>query len=65
MAYGDFKYLIRRTASDKILNDKVLDIAKNSNMMDINVNFLQWSINFLIKKFLVERLKIKICQTKS
>ena len=65
MAYGDFKYLIRRTASDKILHDKVLDIAKNSNMMDINVNLLQWSINFLIKKFLVERLKIKICQTKS
>ena len=65
MAYGDFKYLIRRTASDKILHDKVLDIAKNSNMMDINVNVLQWSINFLIKKFLVERLKIKICQTKS
>ena len=65
MAYEDFKYLIRRTASDKILHDKVLDIAKNSNMMDINVNFLQWSINFLIKKFLVERLKIKICQTKS
>ena len=65
MAYGDFKYLIRRTASDKILHDKVLDITKNSNMMDINVNFLQWSINFLIKKFLVERLKIKICQIKS
>ena len=50
MAYGDFKYLIRRTASDKILHDKVLDIDKNSNMMDINVNLLQWSINFLIKK---------------
>ena len=29
MAYGDFKYLIRRTASDKILHDKVFDIAKN------------------------------------
>ena len=40
MAYGDFKYLIRRTASDKILHDKVLYIAKNSNMMDINVELL-------------------------
>ena len=40
MAYGDFKYLIRRTASDKILHDKVLDTAKNSNMMDINVELL-------------------------
>ena len=30
MAYGDFKDLKRRTASDKILRDKAFDIAKNS-----------------------------------
>ena len=30
MAYGDFKNLARRTASDKLLRDKVLNIAKNS-----------------------------------
>ena len=30
MAYGDFKDLNRRTASDKILRDKVFNIAKNS-----------------------------------
>ena len=29
MAYGDFKYLARRTASDKIVRDKVFNIAKN------------------------------------
>ena len=29
MAYGDFKDLTRRTASDKILHDKAFDIAKN------------------------------------
>ena len=29
MAYGDFKDLTRRTASDKILRDKVFNIAKN------------------------------------
>ena len=29
MAYGDFKDLPRRTASDKVLSDKVFDIAKN------------------------------------
>ena len=29
MAYGDFKYLTRRTASDKILCDKAFNIAKN------------------------------------
>ena len=29
MAYGDFKYLARRTASDKVLRDKAFNIAKN------------------------------------
>ena len=29
MAYGDFKDLTRRTASDKILHDKAFNIAKN------------------------------------
>ena len=29
MAYGDFKDLARRTASDKVLRDKAFDIAKN------------------------------------
>ena len=30
MAYGDFKDLARRTAADKILQDKALNIAKYS-----------------------------------
>ena len=29
MTYGDFKDLTRRTASDKVLRDKVFDIAKS------------------------------------
>ena len=29
MAYGDFKDLARRTASDKILRDKEFNIAKS------------------------------------
>ena len=29
MAYGDFKDLTRRTASDKILHGKAFNIAKN------------------------------------
>ena len=29
LAYGDFKDLTRRTASDKILRDKAFNIAKN------------------------------------
>ena len=32
MAYGDFKDLIRRAASDKILHDKAFNIAKNQRM---------------------------------
>ena len=30
MAYGDFKDLARRTVSDKVLRDKVFNIAKNA-----------------------------------
>ena len=30
MAYGDFKDLTRRTASDRILGDKAFNIAENS-----------------------------------
>ena len=29
MAYGDFKDLARRTASDKVLRDKAFNIAEN------------------------------------
>ena len=29
MAYGDFKDLARRTASDRVLRDKVFNIVKN------------------------------------
>ena len=30
MAYGDFKDLAKRTASDKVLRDKAFNVAKNS-----------------------------------
>ena len=29
MAYGDFKYLTKRTAADKVLRDKAFNIAKD------------------------------------
>ena len=32
MAYGDFKDLTRRTASDKIFHDKAFNIAKNRKL---------------------------------
>ena len=47
MAYGDFKDLKRRIASDKILTDKAFNIAKILNMMVIKE--LLWFTNFLIK----------------
>ena len=48
MAYGDFKDLATRTTSDKI---KHLILLKIQNMIDINVELLQSSIKFLIKRF--------------
>ena len=47
MTYVDFKDLPRRTASDKI---KHLILLKTRNVMDINVDLLQWFITFLIIK---------------
>ena len=50
MAYGDFKDLTRRTASDKILRDRHFISLKMQNMMDIKEVLLQRFINSLIKK---------------
>ena len=60
MAHGDFKDLNKRTATYKVLYDKTFKIAKNRNVMDINVDLLQQFINFLVKYLLVEQLKIKL-----
>ena len=49
MAYGGFKDLARRTASDKILRDKAFNIAKILNMIGIKEDLLLWFTNFLIK----------------
>ena len=35
MAYGDFKDIARRTASNKVLSDKAFNIAEILNMTDI------------------------------
>ena len=58
MAYGDFRDLNRRTSADKVL--KHLILLKIQNMMDMSVDLLQWSKNFLIKISLVVVLKMKI-----
>ena len=56
-AYGDFKDLTRRTQLlIKYYMIKHLILLKIHNSMHINVDLLQWFINFLIKKYLMEQL---------
>ena len=59
-AYGDFKDFTRRTAADKVLQVKHLILLKIYSMMDINVDLLQWFINFLIKKLQVVLICLQI-----
>ena len=44
MAYGDFKDLVRRTASDKVLRGEAFNIAKNPKY-----DWYLWFMKFLIK----------------
>ena len=46
MAYGDFKDLKRRTASDKVLRDKAFNIAKNPRY-----DGYQWELASMVYKF--------------
>ena len=46
MAYGDFKDLARRTASDKVLRDKAFNIAKNPRY-----DGYQWELASMVYKF--------------
>ena len=47
MAYGDFKDLTKRTASDKILRDKAFNIAKSPKY-----NGYQGGVTSIINNFL-------------
>ena len=65
MAHGDFKYLTKKTASVKVLRDKVLDIAKNPKY-DRYQQILASMIHKLFdEKILAAVLKMRICQTSS
>ena len=50
MAYGDFKDLTRRTATDKILPDKTFDIAKNLKHDGYQRGLASMVYNFFDKK---------------
>ena len=50
MAYGDFKDLARRTASDKVLRDKAFNIAKNPKHDGYQRRFASMVYTFFNKK---------------
>ena len=50
MAYGDFKDLARRTASDKSLRDKAFSIAKNPKYNGYQRGLASMVYNFFNKK---------------
>ena len=52
MAYGDFKDLARRTASDKVLRDKAFNIAKNPKY-----DAYQSGLAFMVYKFFDKKSK--------
>ena len=65
IAYGDFKDLARRTASDKVLRDNAFNIAKNLKYDRYQRGFASIVYKFLIKSrqvlvLLIMRLN-KIC----
>ena len=51
MAYGDFKDLARRTASDKVLRDKTFNIAKNPKYDGYQRGDASMVQNFFDEKF--------------
>ena len=53
MAYGDFKDLARRTASDKVLRDKAFNITKNPKYDGYQRRFLSMVYKFFHKKNVV------------
>ena len=50
MAYGDFKDLARRTASDKVLRDTVFNIAKNPKYHGYHRGLASMDYKFFDKK---------------
>ena len=65
MAYGDFKDLTRRTASDKILHDGAFNIGKNPKYDGYQRELASMVYQFFDKKLQVEQLKMKIPQRKT
>ena len=60
MAYGDFKDLKRRTASDKILTDKAFNIAKNSKYDGYHRGLASMVYKVFDKKFAESGVNIQL-----
>ena len=59
-AYGEFKDLNRRTAADKVLNDKAFNIAKNPKYDGYQRGITSMVYKCFHKKVQMEQLKMKI-----
>ena len=64
MAYGDFKDLTRRTASDKILRDKAFNIAKNPKYDGYQRGLASTVYKFFVKKATSGAIKNEIISNK-
>ena len=64
MTYEDFKDRPRRTASDKILQDKAFNIAKNPRYNGYQRGLASVVYKFFDKKMRVALLKMKSCKIK-
>ena len=63
MNYGDFKKVyLKKQLQIKYYVIKHLILLKILNMTDINVDLLQWFINVLIKRLLVQTKEQKLIQ---
>ena len=58
MAYWDFKDLNRRTFADKVLSDKVFNIAKDPKYDGCQRGLASIVYKFFDKKFLALKIKI-------
>ena len=64
MAYGDFKDIVRRTASDKVLRDKAFNIAKNPKYDRFQRGIASMVYKFFDKKSKVGGVNIEVKHNK-
>ena len=60
MSYGDFKYLPRRTASDKMICDKAFNIVKNPKYDGYQRGLVSMVYKFFDKRFSRGGIKTEI-----